>query len=350
MAKGFEVMEKLRIGIVGTGQRACFHGGCMFKDCKDIAIFAAICDNRPDRVAYAKEFYQREFGHDIPTYLDYREMYAKAKLDAVFVCSPNDLHRDMTVAAFEAGLHVLCEKPMELTLARCDEMIAAAKKYGRILGMGMQMHYRKRYFKVQELIEKGEIGTPTMVWCTEYRNPFIEMKDWVWEKKRSGGAIVEKNCHHYDIMSMFVNSEPTTVYATGGQMKHAEIYGRKSEIVDNAWIVNDYASGARGMVGVCFMSVQEHYREFGIIGTEGSIKFHTVDNEIIHMTNCKGERFDIEAPGVVRGDIFRDFINCAMTGATPLMTGEMARASMLIPLAAEKSIEEKRVVHVNELK
>jgi predicted dehydrogenase len=332
------------------GQRACFHGGCMFRDCKDIAVLAAICDNRQDRLDYAKNFYQSEFGNEITGYLDYRDMCAKAKLDAVFVCGPTDLHRDMTIDAFKAGLHVLCEKPMELTLARCDEMIAASQKYNKILGMGMQMHYRKRYIKVQELIRKGEIGAPTMLWCTEYRNPFIEMKDWVWDKKRSGGAIVEKNCHHYDIMSMFVESDPTTVYASGGQMKHAEIHGRKSEIIDNAWIVNDYASGARGMVGICFMSVQEHYREFGVIGTEGSIKFSTSDKEIIHMTNCKGERFDIEVPGEVRGDLFRDFITCVRDGGAPFMTAEMARASMLIPLAAEKSIDEKRIVHVNELK
>ena len=346
-------MDRLRIGIVGTGQRVCSHDGVLFRECAQDVTLAGLCDNRPERLERAKAQYEATYGYAIPAYADYREMCDKAGLDAVMVAGPNHLHRDMAVAGLERGLHVLCEKPMDVTLARCDEMILAAEKAGRVLALGMQMHYRVRYHKARELIQQGVIGTPTMVWCTEYRGPFAETKDWVWEKEKSGGAIVEKNCHHYDILNLWLESDPTTVYATGGIAKHVHRSGKTSEIVDNAWILNDFASGARAMVGICFLAERGHYREFGVQGTEGKLFFSHADDEIIHVTLNNGARMRLDYTGepelLLRGGLFRDFVHCARTGETPLVTGEMGRRSLLVPLAAEKSIAEKRVVHVSEL-
>jgi predicted dehydrogenase len=319
----------------------------------DEAMLAGLCDNRPDRLDHARAQYEGVFGYKIPTYADYREMCEKAGLDAVMVSGPNYLHRDMTLAALDRGLHVLCEKPMELTLARCDEMIAAAAKAKRVLALGMQMHYRVRYHKVRELIAQGVIGTPAMAWCTEYRCPFAETKDWVWEKEKSGGAIVEKNCHHYDILNLWLQSEPTTVYATGNIVKHTRRSGKNSQIIDNAWIVNDFADGARAMVGICFLAQGEHYREFGVQGTEGRIFFSSSDDEIIHVTLNNGGRMSLNYTGEpelrLRGGSFKDFVHCARTGEAPLVSGTMGRKSLLVPLAAERSIAERRVVQVSEL-
>ncbi|HRU06363.1 MAG TPA: Gfo/Idh/MocA family oxidoreductase [Candidatus Brocadiia bacterium] len=345
-------MRKLRIGIVGMGQRTCHHGEQMFSDCKDVAELAAVCDNRPERLALGKAMYEKAFGYAIAGYNGYQEMYDKAELDAVFIAGPNWMHRDMTLAAFQRGLHVLCEKPLDVSIAKCDEMIAAAKKAKRVFGAGMQMHYRVRYHKVAELIAKGVIGAPVMAWCTEYRGPFIEMKDWVWEKDKSGGAIVEKNCHHYDILSLWIKSNPTTVYATGSIAKHFQRSGVKSQIVDNAWILNDYENAARAMVGICFLAEKNHYREFGVNGTEGRVYFSSNDDEILHVELNNGgvESLDYRNAPPLRGGMCRDFVDSVRDGRDPLVTGLMARQSLLIPLAAEMSIAEKRVVNVSEVK
>jgi len=346
-------VEKVRVGIVGMGQRSCHHGGALFKDCPDEALIAGVCDNRPERLALGKKMYAEVFGYPVQGYLDYIEMYEKADLDAVFIAGPNCLHRDMSISALERGLHVLCEKPMETTLAKCDEMIAAAERAKRILAMGMQMFYTERPHKILELIKQGVIGKVAMVWCTEYREPFAEMKDWVWDQGKSGGAIVEKNCHHYGILDMWAQSDPTTVYATGNILKHFVKSGKESQIVDNAWVVNDFENGARGMVGVCFLGGQHnHYRELGVIGTEGRIFYsRPTDNQVIHVRLNNGMEMDINtnAMPLPRGGVFRDFLQCVRTGAQPLVTGELARRAILIPLAAEKSIAEKRVVQVSEL-
>lgn len=344
-------MDKMKMGIVGMGQRTRFHGAHVFTDCRDTADITAICDNRPERLAEGKQSYEAEFGHEIGAYESYEEMYARAGLDGVYVAGPNYLHLDMTLAAFDAGLHVLCEKPMEVTLAKCDEMIEASKRTNKVLAMAMQMHFRKRYHKVKDIIAQGLIGKPAMVWCTEYRGPFMRIKDWVWDKEKSGGAIVEKNCHHYDIMNMWIQSPPTTVYATGNIVKHKNIYGQESTIVDNAWVINDFENGARAMLGVCFLAEAQHYREFGVHGTEGKIFFSGQDREVIHVELNSGEKSDhaFTQKEILNGGVFQDFVDCIRTGRKPLVDGETARQSMLVPLAAEKSIEEKRIVHVSEL-
>ena len=342
-------MSKVRIGIIGAGQRVSHHGGCVFGDCVDEVEIAAICDNRPERLAPALDSYGKHFGGSPEGFGDYREMLDKAKLDGVYVATPNDLHVEPTLLAFEKGMHVLSEKPMEVTLERCDQMIGAAEAANLTLGLAMQMHYRVRYHKIREIIESGRLGEPAMLWCTEYRGPFAEMKDWVWEQVRSGGAIVEKNCHHYDILDLWVASDPTTVYATGNILKHHHRSGRDSEIVDNAWIVNDYACGARAMVGICFLAEGGHYREFGVQGTEGKAFFSSLDGEIVHVDYNNGDHEDINAPRLLRGGLWKDFVDCIRTGRKPLVTGERGRKSLLVPLAAELSIREHRIVHVDEL-
>ncbi len=346
-------MKEVKIGIVGAGgQRCCFHGGTVFAKADNV-IVKAICDNRPDRLTYAKEMYTKYLGYEIETYLDYNEMYAKAELDAVYVSGPNNLHMEMSVSALDAGLHVLCEKPMEINLERSDAITEAAKRNNKILGLGMQMHYRRRYLKIGELVEQGLIGKVAQTWCTEYRPPYIAMKDWVWDSSQSGGAIHEKNCHHYDVMDIWVKSKPTTVYASGNIMKHHKPHGFESDIIDNAYIINDYENGARGMVSINFLATHEqgHYREFGVIGTEGSVTFNSTDGEILHVNLHNGDKYDLSVPGVVRGGIWQDFVDCVLDGKRqPLVTPEMGRSSLLIPMAAELSIKEKRIVNVNELK
>lgn len=347
-------MEKLKVGILGMGQRTCHHGGLMFKGMEDEVAIAAVCDNRQERLDKGKAVYEEGFGGKVAAYTDYHEMYDKAGLDAVFVAGPNYLHRDMTVAALEKGLHVLCEKPMETTLAKCDDMIDAARRTKRVLLFGMQMYYPERPHKIRDMINEGLIGKVSMVWCTEYRNPFAEMKDWVWEPEKSGGAILEKNCHHYGILNMWAQSEPTTVYATGNIMKHTHRSGKQSGIVDNAWVVNDFENGARGMVGVCFLGGEHknHHRELGVIGTEGRIVYSRPrELQIIHVYLNNGMEMHIDTNGMPsrRGGMFKDFVDCCRTGREPLVTGDLARRATVIPMAAEKSIVEKRVVHVSEL-
>jgi predicted dehydrogenase len=344
----------VRLGVIGMGQRTVHHGwdGDIKQAGAEGGAFriAAVCDCQPDRLAKGIEFLQEHVGIKAQGFADYRAMIRDAGLEAVYVASPNHLHREMTEACFEAGLDVLCEKPMATTLADADAMIASRRKHGRVLGFAMQMRYRRRYHRVAELIREGRIGAPAMVWCTEFRPPFAALiKNWVWEKAKSGGALVEKNCHHTDILDLFAGGKPTRVYATGGQRKHAVMAGVRSEIVDHAWVTWDYDNGARGMIGISFLQEPAHVREFGVAGAEGMIRFDLTDGEKIHLRPNGAPEEVIDCPGELRGGVLADFCRCVRTREQPLVTPELARAALLVPLAAELSIEQKRVVEIAEL-
>jgi len=344
-------MEIVRLGIIGMGQRTVYHGFVPeVERCKGVKI-TALCDVKEDRLKKGLEDYQKALGYELRGFTDFGEFLDAGAADAVYLATPNYTHRAMTEQAVAGGLDVLCEKPMATTIADCDAMIEAAEKHGKILAIGQQMNYRERYHKVMELIETGRIGEPTMLSCIEYRCPFKEMKDWVWRKEYSGGAIVEKNCHHYGLLDWWAKGKPTKVYASGGQKKYSTIYGVKSELVDNAYVLADYDNGARSLVGVCFLSTKDwHFREFAVIGTEGRVWFDNRDGEVIHFRNPhKNIQEDFKIDGVLRGGMLQDFVDCVRERKRPLMTGEEGRASLLIPAAAQLSLELGRVVEIGEV-
>ena len=344
-------MNTVRLGIVGMGQRTVYHGFLPeVKRCRGVRI-AALCDLKPGRLKRGLEDYQRELGYEVEGYTDFAALLAAGVVDAVYIATPNYTHRKLTEQAVAVGLDVLCEKPMDVTIPDCDAMIEAAKKHDRILAIGQQMNYRKRYHKLMELIENGDVGDPTMLSCVEYRGPFKEMKDWVWKKDFSGGAIVEKNCHHYGVLDWWAKGKPTKVYASGGQKKLAAVGGHQSELVDNAYVLADYDNGARSMVGICFLAAKRyHFREFNVIGTEGRVWFNNIDGEVIHFENThKGVKEDFKIDENLRGGLLQDFVDCVRERKEPLMTGEQGRASLLVPIAAQLSLERGQPVDVSEV-
>jgi len=344
-------MKNVRLAIVGMGQRTMYHGLLPeVKRVKGLTI-TALCEIREDRLKKALEDYQRELGYEIKSFVGFGDLLSARLADAVYIATPNHTHRELTVQALAEGYDVLCEKPMATTVPDCDAMIQAARKYDRILALGMQMQYRKSYHKVMEMIDSGEIGEPTMLSCVEYRGPFIPMKDWVWKKELSGGAIVEKNCHHYGLLDWWAKGKPVKVYASGNQKKLTAVHGFKSEIVDNAYVLCDYDSGARSLVSICFLAASHyHFREFTVTGTEGHIWLNLRDGETLHFINThKNIKQDFILKEVLRGGMLQDFADCVRERKPPLVTPEMGRASVLVPIAAERSMELGRPVQISEI-
>ncbi|UCF42948.1 MAG: Gfo/Idh/MocA family oxidoreductase, partial [Planctomycetota bacterium] len=143
----------------------------------------------------------------------YDKMLADAKLDALSITLPTYMHKDFTLKALEAGLNVLCEKPMALNLQQCDEMIATAKKSGKILQIGHCIRFWPEYAKTKEIIDSGEHGrvmaatfqrlslTPTWSW-----------DNWLLTGKRSGGALMDLHIHDSDFVQ-YVFGIPKAVYS-----------------------------------------------------------------------------------------------------------------------------------------
>jgi predicted dehydrogenase len=351
-------MDRVRLGFVGLGLRGSGQAERVDSGFSERAEIVALADLDPARMSRCLA----RLTHSAPvSYTDWRRLLDRGDVDAVCISTPQDTHCEIAVAAFQAGKHVYCEKPLALTLVECDAMIEAAERAGKVFLVGQQMRYHLHLNRLSALIEEGEIGTPHMAWLKEFRNPFPRTMRWAFDKAKSGGALVEKSCHHFDVFAWLLRAPPVRVFASGGQAVHDEIFGVPSSVADHAWVTVEHEGGTKSMLGLCFFAgrpdvreggVGTHVRDIGVIGDRGMILtegFHLGRNLEIHYADrpdvvrvdldpARGRR---DALGERDGNwgIWVDFLNCVQQGGQPVASAQLGRQSLAVALAAERSLE-----------
>ena len=277
----------LRVGVIGTGCIGIEH-------LKNLNLVSgveikAIADNfAPSREAGLACL--RKLGVDLSSvsvHEDYTELLASPDVDAVVICTPNDHHIDVLRYALQTGKHCLVEKPLCTDVASCAEAEALAgaararaKAEGRpepVHWCGMEYRFLPTIAHMMRESDAGVIGELRMLSIREHRFPFLrKVGDWNRFSKRTGGTLVEKCCHHFDLMRRILRSEPTQIVASGGQdVNHLkETYGgQPSDILDNAFVVVDFESGARAMLDLCmFAEASKHQEEVSLVGTHGKLE------------------------------------------------------------------------------
>jgi len=357
-------MNPIRIAVIGCGRR----GGDLARSLADSSGFelAAVSDTDEGRLERLAETC------GVAGEVDPSAILGRGDINAVAIATPQFAHRDLAVEAFEHGKHVFCEKPLACTIEQCDDMIAAAEQAGRVFIVGQQMRYHLHLQKLAGLLQEGVIGRPIMLWLKEMRGPFRVAPEhmWIFDKEKSGGMLVEKSCHHFDLFNWLAFSKPVSVYASGGQDVFHELAGMTSTIDDNAWVMVNYENGTRAMLGLCMFLGRSHPQEGGIgyhkrdigvagerglIQTEGALPPHAI--EIHSSTSRNTRRIQMDPKGTVptpfnqQGNvgIWMDFARCICKGSQPFASGNVGRDALAVSLAAEKSIEEKRVVEISEI-
>lgn len=347
-----------KIGIIGTGQmcRAHLH---TLKLIKGIEL-VAVCDIHKENlrnVEYEVKELRIPGWRDLRTFTDWGKLLRIQDIEAVLISTPNYTHRDIAVAALEAGKHVLCEKPMAIRARDCREMIKAQRKSRKSLQIGLEYRHAPLYRKVKHLIKKGEIGTPWMLWCKEFRSPYIKKtEDWILQREKSGGSLVEKDCHHFDLFNWYTESKPVRVAAFGGN----EVIYREWDILDHAWVIVEYESGARACLGLCFfIPYGNDILEMGIIGDDGKLESYATPMQIVRWKRKKPLKkvFSVYVPPRIKkeshqGAIYyewRYFMKVIQGKASPYPDGEIGLWSVAIPQAAEIAIQDKRVVEIQEV-
>ena len=190
-------MDKIRFGIVGCGVISSWHAKAV--TAAEDAELVACCDIIPERAEkLAGEFNAPK------VYTDYCEMMDSGEVDAVCVCTPSGMHGDVTIAAAERGKHVMCEKPIDIKLARIDEMIAARKKNKVKLGVIFQRRTSPLWHKVKKTIDEGRLGKMVLgdAYLKYFRSQeYYDSGDWrgTWELD-GGGALMNQGVHLIDIL------------------------------------------------------------------------------------------------------------------------------------------------------
>lgn len=363
-------MKKINVGLIGFGLRASGLaedrlGGIasnLIMD-QDFSI-SMICDKDSNRLAKAERLLQ-----GVRTTTDYKNIMKDSSIDAVIIAVPQFLHKEIAIAAFAAGKHVYCEKPLALDVKECNEMIEAAKKAETVFLVGQQMRYHSHLNKMVSLIKCGEIGKPVMAWLREFRNPFPETMQWVFNKKQSGGMLMDKSCHHFDVLHWLVDSEPVSVFASGAGDVFPDPFRMGCKLEDNAYVTIDFANGSRAMLHLCMFAgipykyecgIGHHMREIGVLGEKGMLRTEGFDlNTTIELRHNKDKNvasFKVRNDGCIpeklnqngNTGIVIDFADCIRNNKEPIANSKIGIRSVAIAQAAEKSMEEKRIVYLEE--
>jgi predicted dehydrogenase len=296
-------------------------------------------------------------GVGLKTFSDWREVVALEELDAVIVALTNDQHHAAATAALQAGKHVLCEKPLGLTIPQCDEIIDLAAAVGKVLQVGHEMRFQRLYSQMKEMIDAGAIGDLQLMWCREFRGPM--RAGWRSSEAMTGGTILEKNVHHLDLFNWMMARPPVRVSAHGGTNVL-----RDREILDNAQILIEYEGGRRASLELCLFAPFGGECEIGACGDKGRIDTKNQALELIHHRFDVPERLQMQIPDEGDATHFVDssgrvdrgikpelvhFVECLREGKTPLNDGPSARLAVAVCLAAQESIRRRESVLIAEM-
>jgi UDP-N-acetyl-2-amino-2-deoxyglucuronate dehydrogenase len=226
--------DQLKTAVVGVGKVTDLHAGALAR-LKE-SRFSAVCGRDRDKTGQ----YAEKYG--IKAYTDVTEMVSREKIDVVIVCTPHPNHREPTIAALEAGAHVLIEKPLASSLEDCDAMIGAAEKLGRKIGVVSQRRWYRPVHRVREAIDAGKIGKPVfgtvnmLGWRDE---AYYESDPWrgTW-KGEGGGVLVNQAPHQLDLLQWFMG-EIDELYGLWSNLNHPYI-----EVEDTANAILKFKNGA----------------------------------------------------------------------------------------------------------
>ena len=222
--------DRKRYAVVGAGGRVITFLDGMADDCRDDAQLVGLCDISPTRMAWHNKRLHDKYGQEpVPTYAaaDFEKMIKETKPDIVIVTCVDYLHHEYIVKAMELGCDAICEKPMTTDAEKAQIIFDAIKRTGKQLRVTFNLRYTPFSTKVRELIATGVIGTPKAVdfsWLLNTAHGADYFRRWHREKDKSGGLLVHKSTHHFDLVNWWVGSYPKTVYCMGD----LKFYGRSN--------------------------------------------------------------------------------------------------------------------------
>jgi len=356
----------MRIGIVGTGLMAQEHIrnlGLMPE-----AEIVALADPVPSSIEWAKTTLGPKAA-GVASFRDVTSMLAESRLDAVVIASPNYTHADVLRPLLETDLHILCEKPLATTLADAAEIVRRTERRRGIFWVGMEYRYMPPVAEFIAQTAAGRVGRLTRMSMAEHRFPFlVKVGDWNRFNRNTGGTMVEKCCHFFDLMRLIARAEPLRVFCSGAMdVNHLEerYSGKVPDIIDNAFAVVDFDNGVRAMLDLCmFAEGAEEQEELAVIGDKAKLTVRIPSSILefsprvpvgapkpIERTHVEVDAAALEA-GHHHGATYyqwRAFLAAAAGRGPVEVTARDGLIAVAMGVAAERSAAEKRVVAIAEL-
>jgi predicted dehydrogenase len=304
---------EVRWGLIGCGDIAAKRVAGALRDTPASAL-VAVARRRADLAeAFARQHGARR------SYADWHDLVRDPEIDAVYVATPVRLHPEHTIAAAEAGKHVLCEKPMALDVDGCQRMIAAARANRVRLGVAYYRHHYPIVARLRSLLSSGEIGTPVLaqVQAFEHFDPGPDHpREWLLHKSESGGGpMMDFGCHRIEILlDLFGPVEEVNGFPTNVRL-------RQREVEDTCIARLRFQSGAEAVLAVSHAALESR-DSFEIYASAGSARVAVLNQAALRVVTAAGARDEEHpAPANLHQPLIADFVEAVRAGREPTVSG-----------------------------
>lgn len=309
-------MNKVRWGLIGCGDISRKRVAPALRDlasCELVAVNRARAD--------LAESFAREFGAP-RWHRGWRELIADDEIDAVYISTPVYLHAEQTIAAAEAGKHVLCEKPMAMDPAECDRMIAVCQANGVKLGVAYYRHFYPVLLRAKEIMAAGEIGKPVLAQINAFErfNPQPgEERHWLLEKSKAGGGpMMDFGCHRIEVLLNLFGPIKRTASLVGSALF-------EREVEDTCVASFEFESKLQAVLTVSHASFESQDR-LDIFGSEGSLHLPVLNHGELRLKTAAGERTEHHPPHAnIHLPLIEDFTRAVIENRAPRVGGIIGR-------------------------
>lgn len=342
----------IKVGIIGCGKIA---------QVRHIPEYLAnpnaeICGFYDINLARAEELARKYGAKAYPTY---EALLADPGIDAVSVCAANHVHAEISIAALKAGKHVLCEKPMAISLEECEAMVAAARESGKYLMIGQNQRLAKAHVKARELIAQGAIGKVlTFRTIFGHGGPETWSIDpgknvWFFDKTKAAmGAMADLGIHKTDMIQYVLGSKIVKTQAVLTTLDKRDATGGLIGVDDNAICIYQMENGVIGTMTASWTYYAAEDNTTMIYGTKGELRLYDDPKYSVQQINADGTRIDYQIDQIQTNDnqtasgVIDLFVKSLVDNTPPEISGESVLHAMKAVFASIESSATGRAVEV----
>ena len=342
----------IKVGIIGCGKIAQVRHIPEYAANPHAEVYGFYDINRARAEELAVKYGGKAFA-------SYQELLADPEIEAVSVCAANHAHAEIAIAALKAGKHVLCEKPMAVTLEECEAMVAAAKEAGKYLMIGQNQRLAKAHAKAKELIAQGAIGKVlTFRTIFGHGGPETWSIDpgsnvWFFDKTKSAmGAMADLGIHKTDMIQYVLGSKIVKTQAVLTTLDKKDATGSLIGVDDNAICIYQMENGVIGTMTASWTYYAAEDNTTVIYGTKGELRLYDDPKYSVQQINADGTRIDYQIDQIQTNDnqtasgIIDLFVDCLVEKKEPEISGESVLHAMKAVFASIESSAKGCVIDV----
>lgn len=342
----------IKVGIIGCGKIAQVRHIPEYTANPDTEVYGFYDLN----LARAEELAKKYGGK---AYASYEELLADPEIEAVSVCVANHAHAEISIAALKAGKHVLCEKPMAITLEECEAMVAAAKESGKYLMIGQNQRLAKAHMKARELIRQGAIGK-VLTFRTIFGHGGPETwsvdpgkNTWFFDKTKAAmGAMADLGIHKTDMIQYVLDTKIVKTQAVLTTLDKRDATGQLIGVDDNAICIYQMENGVIGTMTASWTYYAAEDNTTVIYGTKGELRLYDDPKYSVQQINADGTRIDYQIDQIQTNDnqtasgIIDLFAKCLVEKTEPEISGASVLHAMKAVFASIESSEKGCAIEV----